>query len=186
MEAITINTDCGFLFYWVPCKCKCGGPCHFPCGFLLCYNPLLAKVVLSSRQVFEHSSIVAWCRRILLILCILAVAFVVTPVINAPHRNPQIYQFSDKCRHRRHKLVPSISFERSIVDFLGKRGGAQYFKIFSLPLFCNSIEIWLQSCLGPSALPLEEGVLKSWLHYWSSQELRTIIFRSSSALREST
>ena len=100
----------------------------------------LANVVLSSRQVYEHSSIVAWCRRILLILCILAVAFVVTPVINAPHRNPQIYQFSNKCRHRRHKLVPSISFEGSITDFLGKRGGAQYFKIFSLPLFVTRLK----------------------------------------------
>ena len=59
-----------------------------------------------------------------------------------------------------------------------KRRDTIFQDIFSA-LVCNSIEIWLQSCLDPSALPLEEGVLKSWLHYWSSQELRTIIFRSS-------
>ena len=144
MEAITINTDCGFLFYWVPCKCKCGGPCHFPCGFLLCYNPpgqcSALDWVLSSRQVFEHSSIVAWCRRILLILCILAVAFVVTPVINAPHRNPQIYQFSNKCRHRRHKLVPSISFERSITDFLEKEEGHNISRYFLCPCFVTRLK----------------------------------------------
>ena len=63
--------------------------------------------------------------------------------------------------------------------FSWKKGRDTIFQdIFSV-LVCNSIEIWLQSCLDPSALPLEERVLKSWLHYWSSQELRTIIFRSS-------
>ena len=52
-----------------------------------------------------------------------------------------------------------------------KRRSTIFQDIFSA-LVCNSIEIWLQSCLGPSALPLEEG---SWNHGFITDRLRSCV-----------